>query len=131
MKTKLPEKNAKLLTVGKVMTKFVYMKKKFKKEFFSSNQESFPFPHERMNQIFTDYATKKLNESTDDSMINVTVEDIVNDILNEIDSELVSSNNEHNNSENVKLGSKISELPKDNLCIQKERMRKDRSKHTL
>lgn len=133
MKPKLSKANRDLITFRRAKTRFDYLKRKFKEEFFSGetditiNQAHFTH-YELMHKMFTDYAMKKLDETTFDDP-NMTTEEkihtIIIDALNASESQCHSEYSNFQSSEADKLKSKLSELPKNSLVVQKEKMRID------
>lgn len=124
MKEQIPEKHRDKLTVLKAQSKFYALKQRFKKEFFSiendatAHQIMFPY-YEKMNQMFTDYAMRKLNDTLDE-----TTEEQLHSIIAEAldksvksDSDLQHTGSSHNISEASKVQAKLSKLPDDSKTV--------------
>ncbi|CRL05542.1 CLUMA_CG018066, isoform A [Clunio marinus] len=136
------------LTVGIARRKFLSLQKEFKRcyyEFSSPVSMKSPFPHyKKLLKLFTDYATKKLNQKNesfgiaDDTMNQTTQEEISAYIKNHIldntleehevtptYSSLQPSLNEKSSIESraAKLRQEIAKMSKDSLSIHEEKIK--------
>jgi hypothetical protein len=123
---KIPQNARAQLTVQKVVTRIRALKSAFKKEFFSNETDEKKALHfayyEKMNQMFVDFATRKLNET--DTLNETTHEQIslmISGYLEEIAEDHQHSTSQQSKCEAIK--SKILELPDESVLIQNENIK--------